>query len=95
MSELVSFVSAKVDFFAFVAIYVISLSLKKPAHTNLNAVSTLRSVTVRGSSLVISSGIFFVTGRRFLFLLGNNFPPLMMSAIRGSSKLFRFSRWSM
>ena len=96
MSDLVSFVLAKVSLLASATVYVISPSLMKPALATLNAVSTLRSVTVGCSSVVISSRIFFVTGRRFIFLLGNNlFPPLMMSAIRGSSKPFRLSRRSM
>ena len=93
MSDLVSFVSAKIDYLASASVYVICPSLMKSAHANLNAGSTLRSMTVRGSSLVISSRIFFVTGKRFLFLLGNNlFPPLMMNVIRGLSKPFRLSR---
>ncbi len=96
ISDLGSFVLVKVDFLASASVYVISPSLIKSANVTLNSVSTMRSVTVRESSLVISSRIFFVTGRRFLFLLGNNlFLPLMMSAIRGSSKPFRLSRQSM
>ena len=96
MSDPVSFVLAKVDLLASATVYIIHPSLMKSAYAIFNAMSTLRSVTVRGSSLVISSRIFFVTCRRFIFLLRNNlFPPLMLSAIRESSKPFRLIRRSM
>lgn len=96
MSDLVTFVSLNEAFFASVAVYVISPSLRNPAHATLNAVSALRSSTVNGSSSVVFSSISLVMGRRFRFLLGKSlFPPLIINAMRGESKPLKLRRRSM
>ncbi len=90
MSDLVRLVSANVDFFASAVVYVNPPILMKTTPATLKAASTLRSVIERSSSYVIFSRISFVIERRFCFLLGNSLLLLlMMSAIRGSSKLPR------
>ena len=92
MSDLVAWVSTKIDFLHSAAVYVILHRHKKPAHVILEVVLMLysSSIVVDYADAVIFSRMSFVIGRHVDFVLGDKvLPPLIIHARQRLSKTSR------